>query len=209
MARPDLDGVTAFRTHELRPGWVPPIPRGRRCSTRPRDVLDRRLPLSSGQSLHPAPHPILRGFALRGINEGSSNSPVRSSPRPQRPGWNGRRFGFPLRLRTPPTRSRRRTSGAGTGHLSTDLEQRTTTSAEPPILRVHSFRATSRRTVHLESLTVAERVPSDARLRTESRIAHCRRRRESSPARHCPIAATGGRDLRSVCHEAEIRDDDG
>jgi hypothetical protein len=30
--RPDLDGVTAFRTHELRPGWVPPIPRGRWCS---------------------------------------------------------------------------------------------------------------------------------------------------------------------------------
>jgi len=30
--RPDLDGVTAFRTHELRPGWVPSLPRGRRCS---------------------------------------------------------------------------------------------------------------------------------------------------------------------------------
>ena len=33
--RPDLDGVTAFRTHEQRPGWAPPIPRGRRCSSRP------------------------------------------------------------------------------------------------------------------------------------------------------------------------------
>ena len=31
---PDLDGVTAFRTHELRPGWAPSIPRGRRCSSR-------------------------------------------------------------------------------------------------------------------------------------------------------------------------------
>jgi len=31
--RPDLDGVTAFRTHELRPGWVPPIPRGQWCSS--------------------------------------------------------------------------------------------------------------------------------------------------------------------------------
>ena len=30
--RPDSDGVTAFRTHELRPGWVPPITRGRWCS---------------------------------------------------------------------------------------------------------------------------------------------------------------------------------
>ena len=24
---PDLDGVTAFRTHELRPVWVPPDPK--------------------------------------------------------------------------------------------------------------------------------------------------------------------------------------
>ena len=51
---PDLDGVTAFRTHELRPGWVPSKPRGRRCSSRPRDVLSRRPPLPSGQSLPPA-----------------------------------------------------------------------------------------------------------------------------------------------------------
>ena len=34
VLRPDLDGVTAFRTHELRPGWVSPLPRGRRCSPR-------------------------------------------------------------------------------------------------------------------------------------------------------------------------------
>jgi hypothetical protein len=31
-AFPDLDGVTAFRTRELRPGWVPSLPRGRRCA---------------------------------------------------------------------------------------------------------------------------------------------------------------------------------
>ena len=29
---PDPDGVSMFRTRELRPGWVPPMPRGRRCS---------------------------------------------------------------------------------------------------------------------------------------------------------------------------------
>ena len=51
---PDLDGVTAFRTHELQPGWVPPLPRGRRRSSRLSAVLNRRLPLLSGQSLHPA-----------------------------------------------------------------------------------------------------------------------------------------------------------
>lgn len=80
-APPDPDGVTAFRTHELRPGWVPSIPRGRRCSSRPRDVLDRRLPLCRGWSLTPLQHPIVRGSASRGINEGLSDSPVRPAPR--------------------------------------------------------------------------------------------------------------------------------
>ena len=28
---PDLDGVPTFHTSEIRPGWVPPIPRGRWC----------------------------------------------------------------------------------------------------------------------------------------------------------------------------------
>jgi hypothetical protein len=30
--RPDPDGVSTFRTFETRPGWVPSLPRGRRCS---------------------------------------------------------------------------------------------------------------------------------------------------------------------------------
>jgi hypothetical protein len=47
-SRPDPDGVTAFRTHELRPGWVPSIPRGRRCSSRLDGVPSRRLPLDRG-----------------------------------------------------------------------------------------------------------------------------------------------------------------
>ena len=29
---PDPIGVTTFHTYELRPGWVPPVPQGRRCS---------------------------------------------------------------------------------------------------------------------------------------------------------------------------------
>jgi len=31
-SRLDPDGVTTFRTCEIRPVWVPPLPRGRRCS---------------------------------------------------------------------------------------------------------------------------------------------------------------------------------
>ena len=46
--RPDRDGVTTFRTHELRPGWVPPVPRGRRYSSR------------STKALQPAPAASLR-----------------------------------------------------------------------------------------------------------------------------------------------------
>ena len=61
---PDLDGVTAFRTRELRPGWVPSLPRGRRCSSRPSRFLDRRLPLYRGQSLHPAPASHRAGLRL-------------------------------------------------------------------------------------------------------------------------------------------------
>jgi hypothetical protein len=55
--RPDPDGVTAFRTHEQRPGWAPSIPQGRRCSSRPIVARGRRLPLRSGQSLHPTYFP--------------------------------------------------------------------------------------------------------------------------------------------------------
>jgi hypothetical protein len=94
-ACPDPDGVTAFRTRELRPGWVPPLPRGRRCSSRSSRLLDRRLPLYRGQSFDPAPATHRQGSASRGINEGSSNSPVRSSPRLWPPGWNGPPLGFP------------------------------------------------------------------------------------------------------------------
>lgn len=51
--------------------------------------------------------------ASRGINEGSSNSPVRSSPRPQQPGWNERCFGFPPSFAPRRPRAGQRTSGRG------------------------------------------------------------------------------------------------
>jgi len=54
---PDPDGVTTFRACEIRPGWVPSLPRGRRCSPWRDAVPGRRLPLPSGQSLHPATDP--------------------------------------------------------------------------------------------------------------------------------------------------------
>jgi hypothetical protein len=58
---PGPDGVTTFRTHELRPGWVPPLPRGRWCSSRLRAIPSRHLPFPSGQSLSLATSSHQRG----------------------------------------------------------------------------------------------------------------------------------------------------
>jgi hypothetical protein len=69
---------------------------------RPSRLLDRRLPLRNGQSLHPAALPIDRVLASRGIDEGSRNSPVRCSPRLWPPGWSGPPLAFP---ELPPTMS--------------------------------------------------------------------------------------------------------
>jgi transposase len=50
---PDPDGVTTFHTHEMRPGRVPPVSRGRRYSPGRPEVLDRRLPLFHGSAPTP------------------------------------------------------------------------------------------------------------------------------------------------------------
>ena len=97
----------------------------------PGTVPGRRLPHLSGNV--PAPrlrHSTWQGFTSRGINEGSSNSPVRSSPHPPPPGWNEQPLRLSPELRTPPTKSQTTHVGVGTGQLSTDLEQRSTTSAD-------------------------------------------------------------------------------
>jgi hypothetical protein len=44
--RPDPDGVTAFRTHESRPGWELSLARGQRCSSRLERVPNWRPPHS-------------------------------------------------------------------------------------------------------------------------------------------------------------------
>jgi hypothetical protein len=64
-----------------------------------------------------------------------------------RPDGTGRRLSFPLRLPHPADQESTTHAKGRDRPSSTDLEQRFTTSAEPPILRVHSLRATSRRTV--------------------------------------------------------------
>jgi len=86
--RPDPDGVTAFRTHELRPGWEPPLPRGRRCSSRLSVLLNRRLPLHSGQSLHSATTSHRAGLFFTRHQRGFTRFSRPIFPSPVALGWN-------------------------------------------------------------------------------------------------------------------------
>jgi hypothetical protein len=111
--RPDPIGVNTFHTYEMRPGRVPPVSRGRRCSPGRQEIPGRRLPLHCGQPLHPAPttHP-----ARPTHNETStevhaihpSGLPLARYPRMEQGS-----FGFPPSFA--PHRYRRRTSRVGPG----------------------------------------------------------------------------------------------
>jgi hypothetical protein len=112
---PDPDGVTTFHTHELRPGWVPPLPRGRRCSPGSSRLLGRRLPLHSGQSLHPATtsHPTRYRFTRHQRGFKQFTRPV--FPSPVAPRWNGSPWALP-RASNPTGSSPATHVGVGTGH---------------------------------------------------------------------------------------------
>jgi hypothetical protein len=60
-ANPDPNGVVTLHMHEMRPGRVPSIPRGRWCSHGRNRITDRHLPLPCGQSLYPGTTNHLRG----------------------------------------------------------------------------------------------------------------------------------------------------
>jgi hypothetical protein len=113
---PDLDGVTTFRTREQQPGWVPSLPRGRRCSSRPSRFLDRRLPLYRGQSLHPAPASHRAGLRLTRHQREFKQFTRPAFPSPVAARMERAALGLFPELRTPPTRSRTTHARAGTGH---------------------------------------------------------------------------------------------
>ena len=108
---PDPDGVTTFRTHEIRPGWVPPVPRGRRCSTRP--ASNPRPAPAASQRPAPAPrldHPI----GGDRIDEASTEvHAIHPSGLPLTCGPRMEREPLGLTLSFAPRRYRRRTSGRG------------------------------------------------------------------------------------------------
>ena len=80
-APPDPDGVSTFRTHEMRPGRVSSLPRGRRCSPRPSGRP--RSPSAALQRLAPATPVPLTDPGCQ-IDEASTriqgHSPFRPSP---------------------------------------------------------------------------------------------------------------------------------
>ncbi len=141
--RPDPDGVTTFHTHETRPGWVPPVPRGRRCSPDRSALSGRRLPLHSGQSLHPATASHLAGPSdHEASTEVHAIHPSGLPPRLWPPDGTGALGLRPRASHPAVTGDARQGRGQAIEH-----KPRTTpsTSADPPIHIVHSKRATSRR----------------------------------------------------------------
>jgi len=112
---PDPDGVTTFHTHELRPGWEPPIPRGQRCSSRLKVILSRHLPLPSVQSLHPATTSHLAGPTFTRHHQRFTLFPRPVFPSPVAAGWNGTPSGFPPSS-APRRQNRTAHVGVGTGH---------------------------------------------------------------------------------------------
>ena len=113
---------------------------------RPSRLLDRRLPLCHGQSFDPAPASHLAGLCFTRHQRGFKQLTRPAIPLALAARMERAALGLSPELRTPPTRSRRRTSGRGQaiehGPGTTPL------NSHQSILQsvVHSQRATSRRT---------------------------------------------------------------
>jgi hypothetical protein len=112
VARPDPDGVVTFRAHELRPGWVPSLPRGLRCPHGRQVIPGRHTPPCSGQSLYPRSATHHRGLLITRHHRGftvvhPSGLPLACSPQ----GGTGALGLLPPSFT--PRRHRRRMSGWG------------------------------------------------------------------------------------------------
>ena len=139
---PDPDGVTTFRTHEMRSGWVPSIPRGMRCPHGRSWVSGRRMPHHNGKVPVPrsCSHPP-RLTMTRHQSRVHTCSPARPSPACD-PRMERASLGLLLELHTPPLLATHVEAGTGTlgtcqGYVTIDWSSD---------LRNHSLRATSCRT---------------------------------------------------------------
>ncbi len=84
--RLDPDGISTFHTSELRPDWVPSLPRGQRCSHARSDPSGRRSPpLPGARPYRPGRHPISGAVNYEASSRVHSRSPARPSPSPVLP----------------------------------------------------------------------------------------------------------------------------
>lgn len=88
-ATPGPHRDSTFHTHELRPGWVPSEPRGRRYSHGRHLLSDRRLPLPNGNVPTPRSNFHLPGLSITRHHQGftrvhPSGLPLACSPRMER-----------------------------------------------------------------------------------------------------------------------------
>jgi len=113
-ARPDPDGVSTFRTSEIRPGWVPARPRGRRCSPgqMPCPAVACRFPAASPCT--PLPHPIA-GLLFTRHQRRFTRFTRPACPWPVVPGRDGNPQAFPCAPHPAVTGSARQ-DGAGREH---------------------------------------------------------------------------------------------
>ena len=119
IARPDPIGVVTLHTREMRPGWVPSMPRGRRCPSRP--ARNPQPPPAASQR----PVPVrrycchLRSQASRDIVEGSRLFTRPAFPSPVPPRWDGSPWASPSSF-TPPSPAAHVEVGTGSWALARD-----------------------------------------------------------------------------------------
>ena len=129
-APPDPDGVSTFRTHEIRPGRVSSLPRGRRCSLRPSGCP--WSPSAAFQRLAPATPVLPPTRDVRLTRHQQGFRVIHPSGLPLACGAQSERApsGFPLSFA--PGRYQPRTSGRGRV-WNTDPKSRPRHHTEPPI----------------------------------------------------------------------------
>jgi hypothetical protein len=138
----DPIGVATLPAREIRPGWVPSLLRGA-VPTRPAQAI--RPSLAASQRPTPVPRCCLhlpRAWDNGASSRVHSRSPVRSSPLPVTPGWDGSPWASPSGF-TPRRYQRRMPKwGRALGHLPGI----TSPASTGPPRRIHSPRGPSCRT---------------------------------------------------------------
>ena len=126
-------GLPRYRTHELRPGWAPPIPRGRRCSPGQVVLLTGACRSTAASPYTPPLLPIGGGSLHEASTRVHAIHPSGLPPRPRRPDGTGRRSAFP-RASHPADQEPTTHAEVGTGQRARTWNYALNiTSVDPPI----------------------------------------------------------------------------